>query len=55
MFQDYKKAYSDKGDRCKEKAQSTLTVDNIKRMHNFFVLPYCDASQFSRYVILNSF
>ena len=26
MFQDYKVAYSEKGDACKEEAQSTVTV-----------------------------
>jgi hypothetical protein len=46
MFQDYKLAYSDKGDAHKEEAESTVTVGWLLK-GIALLLPSSDSSQFS--------
>jgi hypothetical protein len=46
MFQDYKVAYSEKGDTHKEEAESTITVGWLLRKCNFLFLLF-------RYVIMS--
>jgi hypothetical protein len=45
MFQDYKVAYSEKGDQHKEEAQSTVKLDDPIKKPIFF-LPSSDSSNF---------